>query len=249
MENLKRRFNKSPEFQKDYESNMSKVINAGYAEKVPEDEIEGKSGRVWYIPHHGVYHQWKGKLRVVYDCAAEYQGTSLNQELLQGPDLTSTLVGVLLRFRQEPVAMMSDIEGMFYQVRVKKEDCDVLRFLWWPDGNVERPLEDYRMKVHVFGATSSPACSNYALRQTAKDNKDQFDEEVVDTLLNNFYVDDCLKSTTAEDKAANLAHDLSDICNKGGFHLTKWVSNSKYVMESIPTQERSEETKKTNYAN
>ncbi len=47
---------------------------------------------------------------------------SLNTELLQGPDLTNSLVGVLLRFRQEPIAMMADIKSMYYQVRVPRSD-------------------------------------------------------------------------------------------------------------------------------
>lgn len=34
------------------------------------------------------------KLRVVYDCAVKYGGTSFNQPLLQGPDQTNQLVGV-----------------------------------------------------------------------------------------------------------------------------------------------------------
>lgn len=49
-------------------------------------------------------------------CSIAFQGTSLNSELLQGPDLTITLLGVLLRFQQEPVAVMEDTEGMFHQV-------------------------------------------------------------------------------------------------------------------------------------
>ena len=122
-ENLRRRFIKNPTFHEEYAAAMEKVLKAGYAEKVPDCETQGVSGRVWYIPHHGVYHPQKGKLRVVYDCAASFQGTSLNRELLQGPDLTSSLVGVLLRFRREPVAMISDTESMFYQVQVRKEDC------------------------------------------------------------------------------------------------------------------------------
>ena len=51
-------------------------------------------------------------------------------KLLQGPDLTSNLLGVLTRFRQEKYAFMADIEKMFFQVRVRKEDQSFLRFLW-----------------------------------------------------------------------------------------------------------------------
>ena len=58
----------------------------------------------------------RDKIRVVFDCSAEYKGEALNKHLLQGPDLTSKLVGVLSRFRQEPVAFMADIEAMFLQV-------------------------------------------------------------------------------------------------------------------------------------
>lgn len=57
---------------------------------------------------------------LVYDCAAKYQGVSLNDKVHQGPDLTNGLVGVLLRFRQEPIALMADIQGMFNQVYVSE---------------------------------------------------------------------------------------------------------------------------------
>ena len=79
---------------------------------------------------------------------------SLNTELLQGPDLTNGLVGVISRFRQEPVAVMTDIKAMFHQVRVSPNDVDFLRFLWWPKGDVNRKPVEHRMLVHLFGATS-----------------------------------------------------------------------------------------------
>jgi hypothetical protein len=63
---------------------------------------------------------------------------------------------------------MADVEGMFSQVRVPPEDTDYLRFLWWPGGNTDQALEEYRMKVHIFGATSSPACANYAYTELQK---------------------------------------------------------------------------------
>lgn len=62
--------------------------------------------------------------------------------LLQGPDLANSLIGVLLRFRQEPIAIMAVIEGMFHQVWVNGEDQNLLRFLWWPDGDTNKNLEE-----------------------------------------------------------------------------------------------------------
>lgn len=68
-------------------------------------------------------------IRVVFDCSAEYHGTSLNKELFRGQDLTNNIVRVLTRFRQERVAFMTDVEAMFHQVRVPDCDQDFLRFL------------------------------------------------------------------------------------------------------------------------
>ena len=67
-----------------------------------------------------MYHpRQPGRKRVVFDCAASYVGASLNCILLQGPDLTNSLVGVLLRFNQEGVAVMGDIEAVFPSVGSK----------------------------------------------------------------------------------------------------------------------------------
>ena len=51
--------------------------------------------------------------------------------------------------------------------------------------------------VHLFGAVSSPSCANFALRQTARDNKSTFHPKVIRTIENNFNVDDCLKSLSS----------------------------------------------------
>ena len=179
------------------------------------------------------------KTRVVYDCAARYRGTSLNDQLLSGPDLTNSVVGVLTRFRQEEVALAADIECMFHQVRVSEQDYDAFRFLWWPEDDLLSHPVDYRMEVHLFGATSSPSCSSFALRRTAEDNKCLFSDETVSTVKNNFYVDDCLKSVKTCDQAINLVDELTQLMSKGGFRLTKWLSNKASVIESIPESERS----------
>lgn len=74
LHQLKRRFARDAKYKEDYVSFMNDVIRAGYAERAPK-----KNGQSWYIPHHGVYHPKKpGKIRVVFDCSAEFEGYSLN---------------------------------------------------------------------------------------------------------------------------------------------------------------------------
>ena len=122
LSKLKGRLKTDSKYRKDYLAFMSNLIECGHAESVPAEEVETKNGQVWYIPHHGVYHPKKpDKIRVVFDCSVEFGGESLNRHLLQGPDQTNNLVGVLCRFRQELVAVMCDIEGMFHQVHVNPE--------------------------------------------------------------------------------------------------------------------------------
>lgn len=163
MQHLLKRFKRDQSFFNEYNNFMNDILAKGYAEVIPHDQLTPDPGKVWYLPHHGVYHPRKGKLRVVFDCASTFHGTSLNKELLQGPDLTNTLIGVLLRFRQGPIAFMTDIEGMFHQVRVAKEHVNFLRFFWWPKGDLAEEPVEHRMLVHIFGAISSPSCSTFAL--------------------------------------------------------------------------------------
>ena len=66
-------------------------------------------------------------MRVFYDCAARYGGTSLNQQLLHGPDQTNQLVGVLSCLRQESVGVVAGVEGRFLQVLVEPRDGDALQ--------------------------------------------------------------------------------------------------------------------------
>ncbi len=241
---LKRRLQRDSSFHADYTAFLNDLVAKGYAERVPEWDLERSDSRVWYIPHHGVYHPTKGKIQVVFDCGASFQGTSLNAQLLQGPDLTSSLIGVVSRFRKEPVVIMADVESMFHQVRVPAEDADLLRFLWWPDGDLNQDLVDFRMMVHLLGAKSSPSCANFALRKCAEDNKGQFSQEVVDKVLHCFYVDNCLVSVASEEEAVSLYHDLVSICAEGGFQLTKWISNRRDVLAVIPEEHRAKDMKR-----
>ena len=123
---LKRKFQKDELYFSHYKDFMNEIIEKGYArvsDRTPGD------GKLWYLPHHGVYHPAKpNKICVVFDCSAEYAGRSINKELLVGPDLTNQIIGILIRFRQGKVAFVADIEKMSFQVLVTKEHRSLLCF-------------------------------------------------------------------------------------------------------------------------
>ncbi|XP_053398193.1 uncharacterized protein LOC123532323 [Mercenaria mercenaria] len=236
---LRTRFTRDDLYRTRYTTFIKDMIRNGHAEKIPEDDMERQDGRVWYIPHHGVYHPQKpDKIRVVFDCSAQYKNKSLNSHLLQGPDLTSNLIGVLCRFRKEAVPFTCDIQQMFHQFKVNQEHRDFLRFLWWKDGNVGDIVEEYRMTVHLFGAVSSPGCANFALKQVASDYEVEFGSDVASFIKRDFYVDDGLKSVPSVRDAISLIDRGKQLCSKGGLHLHKFLSSSKEVLNQIPVEDR-----------
>ena len=92
---LKKRLERDEVLKNKYVAKMREYIDNNHTEIVTDQEklIEGK---VWYLPHHPVYHPRKSdKVRIVFDCAARHKGILLNDALLQGPDLVNSLVGVL----------------------------------------------------------------------------------------------------------------------------------------------------------
>ena len=236
MHRLKQQFLKDPKYFSEYSSFMDDMIEKGYAEKVPVDELKFDPGQGWYLVHFSVRHKQKKKLRIVFDCSRKFYGLSLNDALLQGPDMTSSLLGVLLRFREGKFAFSADIESMFYRVRVPSKDSDFLRFLWYPDNDLARSPHQYRLRVHVFGAKSSPSCSNFALRSTADS---VVCSQVSSCIRNNFYVDDLLKSMHSEEAALQLAESVVSVLGNYGFNLTGFTSNSRKLLQKLPHEKLS----------
>lgn len=239
LTSLVKRLDKNSLLKQEYIAGMGKLLEKGYAEEVDTDSQQANKGEEWYLPHHPVVSPNKNtKVRIVFDCAAKYQGVSLNDKVLQGPDLTNGLIGILLRFRQYPVAISGDVEAMFLQVKVPPQDRDVLRFLWYPEGDTSANVQTFRMSSHLFGGTWSPSICTYALQQTARDNSQDFKAEIVEAVLHDFYVDDLLKSVETECEAIQMITEIPKLLMKGGFRLCKWLSNKRRVIETVPDSER-----------
>ena len=213
---------------------MERNIESGFVERV-DSNYEPPEGKQWYLPIFPVQQEKKSKVRLVYDASARFSGCSLNDSLLQGPDLNNQLRGVLLRFRQKPIAFGADIESMFSNFKVPKEQRDYLRFFWYDDNNPAKGIVPYRSTGHIFGCTSSPAVATYALKFCA--SSFPCDEDVRKYIDHSFYVDDGLHSTDTPDEAVKILSRSIALLKSFQIRLHKLYSNSPEVLQCFPKSE------------
>ena len=222
---------------------MAKVFERGHAEVAPPLDANEEC---WYLPLFGVYHPKKlDKIRVVFDSSAKLQGVSLNDLLLKGPDLTNSLLGILLRFRQESVAVAADVEQMFYNFKVREDHRNYLRFFWYRNNDPQLEFVEYRMTVHVFGNTPSPAIATYGLRKSVE----QAQSDVQEFITRNFYVDDGLVSLKDAETARDLIKRTQEALFEGGrLRLCKIVSNDKSLLSEFPSDDLADGLKQLDFS-
>ncbi|XP_043211906.1 uncharacterized protein LOC122376197, partial [Amphibalanus amphitrite] len=241
LQSIERKLDKQPELATRYQAIIDGYVKDGHARKLSAEEADEPKEKRWYLPHHAVVNPNKpGKLRIVFDAAATYQGVSLNSKLITGPDLLQSLPGVIMRFREGLIAVTADIKQMYHQVRIRTEDQPASSFLW-RDMERHRKPDVYLMEVVIFGAKSSPATANYVLRKALLDYGVETDKVLSrspEQLAKSFYMDDCLFSCMTEDAAKQLYADVKEALERGGSHLTKWRSSSPAVLKGVPESER-----------
>ncbi|VDP19148.1 unnamed protein product [Echinostoma caproni] len=234
LNSLKRRLITNETLRFRYAQTMKMTTEKGCALPVLGEQLQCDFHPRCYLPHHAVLNPKKPeKLRIVLDCAVKHKGQSLNDTLYQGPDTIANLVGIILRFRKVRVAVTADIEEMFMQVKVPKHDRGALTFLWWPQGDPPKNPEEYQLKDHPFGATSSLFCANFALNRAAREFGSGYGRAVLKAIEENVYVDDCLALSTTCDEALRFTKEITELLGGGGFKLRRWSSNSPELAESL----------------
>lgn len=234
LRSTERRLAKDPQRAEAYCQEIRELERMGYVAVVPP-EVATSTPESWYIPHHMVRHN---KDRIVFNCSFRHEGKSLNELLLPGPTLGPSLLGVLIRFRQYPVAVSGDIKGMFHQIRLLPADKPVLRFIWRDMKRTEEP-KIYEWQVLPFGTTCSPCCAIYALQRHVQ-NTSESNSDLIDIVEQSFYVDNCLHSTHSKEEAKDIVDRLRHLLHTGGFEIRQWASNVPAVIEHLPSNIRSE---------
>ena len=231
-QNVVRRMQREPERKAGVLKSMNEMIDEGYAVRADSLPPPPPEAPRCALPLH-VDTRKPGKFRVCHDAAQKIEGVCLNDLILPGPDLMNDHIKVLMNYRRHPYCSNADIKGFFYQVGVDEYDRYVLKFYWYENDDLIKPCA-FMIVVHPFGTKSSPMVATYVLRHHALVNAEEFGPEVVDAILNCFYVDDFLRSFPTIEAAKRMHVELTAALKKGGFDLVKWKANHPDILGNAP---------------
>ncbi|XP_055633078.1 uncharacterized protein LOC129773493 [Toxorhynchites rutilus septentrionalis] len=219
-------------------SQIADYQRKGYAHKLTEDESKRVDPRlvfsyprIWYLPLGVVVNSKKpGKVRIVWDAAAKVANVSFNSMMLTGPDLLSSLLGVLFRFRQRRIAVAADIKEMFHQIQIQQDDRSSQRFLWRNCPTL--PVDIFVMDVAIFGSKCSPCSSQYVKNINAKEYEHKYPRASA-AIQQNHYVDDYLDSFDTVVEALQVSKEVKTVHAMAGFEMRTWLSNSEEITRNI----------------
>ena len=130
---------------------------------------------VFYLPHHAVKKERRGKIRwrIVFNVSSsEGNSPSLNDVLEMGPILLSEVLATLLHFRGHSVAVIGDIKQAFLQLSLDRRDRDLTRFIWYRISKDDKGKHYTTHEVVTYRSTRLPfglTCSPFPLSATARE--------------------------------------------------------------------------------
>ncbi|XP_076302125.1 uncharacterized protein LOC143220345, partial [Lasioglossum baleicum] len=217
-----------------YNQFMADYRDLGHMQPVPEEDWVTQRPH-FYLPHHGVMKVTDSstKLRVVFNGSKKSSiGTSLNDHLSAGPKLQLNLMDVLLRWRRHRVAFIADIEKMYRQIKIHRDDWDYQRILW--RDSPDQPIIPHHLTTVTYGLTCAPYLAIRTLLQLAKDEGARF--PIGATLLQeSTYVDDILSGADTTYEALQVQKSIIGLCRAGGFTLKKWNANRSALLSKLPS--------------
>jgi len=237
LNSLNRRLASNKDLKAAYIAFLEEYVQLGHMEEITEQHTNIDTP-IYYLPHHCILRpdSLTTKLRVVFDasCATD-SGLSLNDALMVGPVVQDDLVAIMIRFRLPKFAIVADIEKMYRQVWIKKEDRSLQRILW--QNCPEDKLRIYELKTITYGTASAPYLATKCLQMLSVHGTSTH-PEASRVLANEFYMDDLLTGVETQTEGEELCHQLTDLLSSAGFTLRKWASNSSQILQSIPVDQR-----------
>ncbi|CAC5363778.1 unnamed protein product [Mytilus coruscus] len=237
----KRLLRNSLEYASAYDEQIMDMVKHGIAKKLTKEEMEIHSGPVHYIPHHEVLkpESKSTPLRIVFNSSSSYMGHTLNDYWAKGSNVINDLLAVLIRFRQESIALAGDISKTYNAIRLSPLDQHTHRFVW---RNLEthRDPDHYAFLTVTFGDRPSGAISTLVLHQTAKMYQHIY-PDASKMVIRNSYVDDIIQSVESVDNARLITQQTEKMLACGGFRIKHWIiSGNEKCGSTLQSQDSGE---------
>ena len=236
LESTERRLMKQSDYADAYDKQVKEMEELNLSRKLNKRELEDWKGPVHYGAHQAVLRPEKAStpVRIVFNSSASYGGHTLNDYWFKGPDLLNNLFGVVLRFRENAVAVCGDITKMYHMIAIPEADQHVHRFKW-RNSEVSRQPDTYVKTVLTFGDRPAPTMAITAMRKTAK-MKEEEKPRGAEAILKNAYVDDICDSVKNAKEAKALTADVDEVLEPGGFHVKQWTSSAQTNATEEPNE-------------
>ena len=172
LASTEKRLARNPSHARVYQEQIQDMVDRGVARKLTKEELETYQGPIHYVAHHEVLRPESKStpVRIVFNSSAKYMGHTLNEYWAKGPDLLNSLLGILIRLKENEVAFMGDIKKMYHSVKTTPVEQHTHRFLW-RDMNVCEEPDTYVIQRVSFGDKPSATIAIVALRKTAQMGK------------------------------------------------------------------------------
>ncbi|XP_057335449.1 uncharacterized protein LOC130674197 [Microplitis mediator] len=226
--NTEQKLKRNPSLKTQYHQVIQEYLDLNHMSLIHDQPTATTS---YYLPHHAVIKETSmtTKVRVVFDGSANTTtGISLNDKLFTGPTIQSDLFSLLIRFRKHPIVLTGDIEKMYRQFLVRKEDRKFQRILW----NHGNKTQSYELNTVTFGLRPAPYLAIRCLHQLAQDEGHSF-PIAAKILTEDFYVDDLLTGAQTKLEAIQMRQEVSHILAKAGLIIRQWASNDSEVLKDI----------------
>ena len=218
-----KRLSKNEKHAETYQQQIQDMIDRDVTRKLTQEELQKYKGPVHYISHHEVLKpdSKSTPVRIVFNSSASYMGHVLNEYWAKGPDLLNSLLGILIRFRENEIAFIGDIKKMYHTVRTGVIEQHTHRFLW-RDMDVTREPDTYVIQTVSFGDKPSGTIATVALRKTAEMDKENY-PQASEFLINNTYMDDIINSVDNVETAKKLTNEMETILSNRNFKIKEWI--------------------------
>lgn len=188
---MERRFKRDPRFQEMYKEFMIEYEQLQHIKEIPSDPTTQFQ---YYMPHYGVLKESSSttKLRVVFDASAKSNNnTSLNNSLLVGPLIQSSLVDIILRFCKYKFVLTGDIEKMYQKIVWRSDD--------------QQKIGHYQLKTLTYGTGLASFIAARCFKELAMQNA-QAHPEAAEAIADDMYVDDIMAGARSKEKLPSLKH-------------------------------------------